>query len=53
MKYILTEMKNNLQGINNRVDEPRTKSEIWIIRKQKTPNQSSIEKKNPEKMRRV
>ena len=46
MKNIWTEMKNTLQGINSGVDKTqRTKSAIWKIRKQKTPNQNSKKKK--------
>ena len=32
-KASLIEIKNNLQGNNSRVDEPRIKSMIWNIRK--------------------
>ena len=35
MKEILTEMKNILQGINNRVDKAKIKSVICNIRKHK------------------
>ena len=45
MKDTLIEIKNNLQGNSSRVDEPRFKSMIWNIRKQKTTNQNNKKKK--------
>ena len=45
MKDALTEMKNNLQGINSRVDEAEIKSEICNIRKEKKNTQSAKRKK--------
>ena len=39
-------MKNNLQGINSRVDEAKNQIAIWNIRKQETPNLNSKKKKN-------
>ena len=58
MKDALTEMKNNLQGINSRVDEAEIKSEICNIRKEKKNTQSakrkkSIQKKNEDSVRRL
>ena len=50
MKDTLIEIKNNLQGNDSRVDEPRSKSMIWNIRKQKTTTQNK-KKKEPPKMR--
>ena len=38
MEDILIEIKNNLQGINNRVDKPRIKSMISNVRKKKAPD---------------
>ena len=45
MKDTLTKMKNNLQGINSRVDKAENQIVIWNIRKQKTPHQNSKKKK--------
>ena len=47
MKDTLTEIKNNLQGINSRVDEAKITSAIWNLRKQNTGNQNSKKKKEP------
>ena len=44
-KATLTEMKNNLQGINTRVKEAENQISVWNIREQKTPNQNSKKKK--------
>ena len=49
-KDTLIGIKNNLQGNDSRVDEPRSKSMIWNIRKQKTTTQNK-KKKEPPKMR--
>ena len=47
-KGTVTEMKNNSQGINRRIDEAKTRTTLWNIRKQKAPNQNRKEKKrNP------
>ena len=35
-----SEMKNTLQQVNSGLDEVMISSEIWKIRKQKTPNQN-------------
>ena len=43
-KDILIEINNNVQGNNSRVDEPKFKSMIWNIRKQKTTNQNKKKK---------
>ena len=48
-KASLIEIKNNLQGNNSRVDEPRIKSMVWNIRKQKTTFQNKKKKKEPKK----
>ena len=45
MKDTLIEIKNNLQGNDSRVDEPRSKSMIWNIRKQKATNKTNKKKK--------
>ena len=39
------EIKNNLQRINSRVDEATNQIHDWNIRKQKTINQNTKEKK--------
>ena len=44
IKNTLTEMKTTLQGSTVEWVKQRIKSEIWKIRKQKTPNQNSIKK---------
>ena len=41
MKDTLIEIKNNLQEIKRRVDEAKTQSMVWNIRKQKPINQNS------------
>ena len=48
-KDTLSEIKNNLQGNNSRVDKPRIKPMIWNIRKQKTTNQNNKKKKESKK----
>ena len=45
MKDTLTEIKNNLQGINSGVDEI-IKSMIWYIREQNASNQYRKKKKS-------
>ena len=40
MKDAVTKMKNTLQQVNSGLDEVMISSEIWKIRKQKTPNQN-------------
>ena len=44
-KETLTEVKNNLQGNNCRVDEAENQSMIWNIRKQKATKQKNKKKK--------
>ena len=47
MKDSLIEIKNNLQGINSRVNEAENQiSMIWNIQKQRNTNQNNKEK-NP------
>ena len=45
MKDTLTEMKNNLQGINSRVHEAENQISDLEYKEQKTPNQNSKKKK--------
>ena len=49
VKDTLTEIKNNLQGITVEWMKLRIKSVIWNIRKQKTTNQNSKNKKEYKK----
>ena len=52
MMDTLTDMKNNLQGINNRLDEAKIKSAIGTTRKQKnTQSEQSKEKRIKKKLR--
>ena len=51
MKDTLIEIKNNLQGNKNRVDEPRIKSMILNINKQKTTIQNNKKKKESKSMK--
>ena len=53
IKAILTEMKNNLQGISSRVHETENQTVICNIRKQNTPNQISKKKKESKNIRIV
>ena len=56
MKYILTEIKSNLQGINSTVDEAENQNndlECKEANKQTTTNQNNKEKKESKKMRIV
>ena len=48
-----TEMKNNLQGLNSRVDAVENQISNLEYKKQKTPEQNSKRKKNPKKIRIV
>ena len=52
MKDTLTEIKNNLQGNNSRVDEAKNQINIWNIRKQKATHQNK-KKKEYKKMKIV
>ena len=49
MKDTLIEIKNNLQGNDSRVDEPRSKSMIWNTSKK--INQNSKKEKESPKLR--
>ena len=53
MKDTLTEVKNNLQGINSGVDEAEYQISILENKKQKTPNQKSKKKKESKEVRIV
>ena len=53
MKDTLTEMKNNLQGINSRVDKAKDENNHLKYKEAKTPNQNSKKKKRSPKMRVV
>ena len=46
MKDILIEIKNNLQGINSRVDEAENQVSDLEHKEAKTPNQHSRKKNN-------
>ena len=50
-KDTLIEIKNNLEGNKNRVDEPRIKSMILNIKKQKTTIQNNKKKKESKSMK--
>ena len=49
MKDTLIEIKNNLQGKNNRVDEAKNQINDLNIREQKQPIRTTRKKKNPKK----
>ena len=49
MEGTLSEIKNNLQGNNSRVDKPRIKSIIWNIKEQKQPTRTIRRKQNTKK----
>ena len=44
MKETLTKMKNNLQGVNHRVDEAEHQNNYWEYKEAKTPNQNRKKK---------
>ena len=49
MKETLMEIKNNLQGINSRVDKAKNQINDLNIREQKQPIRTTRKKKNPKK----
>ena len=53
MKDILTEIKNNLQGINSRVDEAKNQINDLEHEEAKTATQNSKKKRESKKMRIV
>ena len=53
MKDKLTKMKDNLQGINSRIDEAENKISGLEYKETKTPNQNSKKKKESKKTPRI
>ena len=52
-KDSLIEIKNNLQGNNNRMDEAKNRINNWDIRKQNTTTQENKKEKESKKLRTV